>query len=101
MSSQIPQFSSEVEIDKMVNSSRFVLMSSHQIHEYVDNAVSKILNSTIFGLLLLGINAHKPVTPDIYLVLFITIKYDMKTTHKIVNNSLKENRLPLKVSSLR
>ncbi len=33
-------------------------------------------------------------------LLFITIKYDMKTAQKIVNNSIKENRLPLKVSSL-
>ncbi len=41
---------------------------------------------------------------DLYLLLFITIKYemnDMKTAKKIVKNSIKENRLPLKVSSLR
>ncbi len=38
---------------------------------------------------------------DLYVLLFITIKYDMKTAQKIVNNSIKENRLPLKVSSLR
>ncbi len=38
---------------------------------------------------------------DLYFLLFITIKYDMKTAQKIVNNSMKENRLPLKVSSLR
>ncbi len=38
---------------------------------------------------------------DWYFLLFITIKYDMKTAQKIVNNSIKENRLPLKVSSLR
>ncbi len=37
---------------------------------------------------------------DIYFLLFITIKYDMKTAQKIVNNSIKENILPLKVSSL-
>ncbi len=36
---------------------------------------------------------------DLYFLLFITIKYDMKTAKKIVNN-LIENRLPLKVSSL-
>ncbi len=34
-------------------------------------------------------------------LLFITIKYNMKTAQKIVTNSIKENRLPLKVSSLR
>ncbi len=34
----------------------------------------------------------------IYL-LFITIKYDMKTAQKIIKKSIKENRLPLKVSS--
>ncbi len=34
-------------------------------------------------------------------LLFIIIKYDMKTAQKIVNNSMKENRLPLKDSSLR
>ncbi len=33
---------------------------------------------------------------DWYFLLFITIKYDMKTAQKIVNNSIKENRLPLK-----
>ncbi len=38
---------------------------------------------------------------DLYFLLFITIKYDMKTTQKIVNNSIKEKRLSLKVSSLR
>ncbi len=39
---------------------------------------------------------------DLYFfLLFITIKYDMKTAQKIVNNSIKENRLPLKVTSLR
>ncbi len=37
---------------------------------------------------------------DLYFLLFITIKY-MKTAQKIVNNSIKENRLPLKISSLR
>ncbi len=36
-----------------------------------------------------------------YFLLFITITFDMKTAHKIVNNSTKENRLPLKVTSLR
>ncbi len=34
-------------------------------------------------------------------LIFITIKYVMKTAEKIVNKSIKENRLPLKVSSLR
>ncbi len=38
---------------------------------------------------------------DLYFLLFITIKYDMKTAQKIVNNSIKENRLPLKVILLR
>ncbi len=38
---------------------------------------------------------------DIYFLLFITIKYDMKTAQKIGKNSIKENRLTLKVSSLR
>ncbi len=38
---------------------------------------------------------------DLYFLLFIRIKYDMKTAQNIVNNSIKENRLPLKVSSLR
>ncbi len=38
---------------------------------------------------------------DFDLLLFIIIKYDMKTAMKIVNYSIKENRLPLKVSSLR
>ncbi len=38
---------------------------------------------------------------DLYFLLFITIKYDMKTAQKIINNSIKENRLPLKVNSLR
>ncbi len=38
---------------------------------------------------------------DLYFLLFITIKYNMKTAQKIVNNSMKENILPLKVSSLR
>ncbi len=38
---------------------------------------------------------------DLYFLLFITIKYHMKTAQKIVNNSIKENRLLLKVSSLR
>ncbi len=38
---------------------------------------------------------------DLYFLLFITIKYDMKTAPKIVKNSIKENRLPLNVSSLR
>ncbi len=38
---------------------------------------------------------------DLYVLLFIAIKYDMKTSQKIVKNSIKENRLPLKVSSLR
>ncbi len=38
---------------------------------------------------------------DLYFLLFINIKYDMKTEQKIINNSIKENRLPLKVSSLR
>ncbi len=37
---------------------------------------------------------------DVYFLLLITIKYDMKTAHKIVNSSIKENRLPLKVNSL-
>ncbi len=35
---------------------------------------------------------------DLHFLLFITIKYDMKTAQKIVNNSIKKNRLPLKVS---
>ncbi len=34
-------------------------------------------------------------------LIFINIKYDIKTAQKIVKNSIKENRLPLKVSSLR
>ncbi len=38
---------------------------------------------------------------DLYFLLFITIRNDMKTAQKIVNNSMKENRLPLKASSLR
>ncbi len=38
---------------------------------------------------------------DLYCLLFITIKYDMKNAQTRVNNSIKENRLPLKVSSLR
>ncbi len=38
---------------------------------------------------------------DLYVLLFITIKYDMKTAQKIVRYSIKENRLPSKVSSLR
>ncbi len=38
---------------------------------------------------------------DLYFLLFIIIKYDIKTVPKIVNNSIKENRLPLKVSSLK
>ncbi len=38
---------------------------------------------------------------DLYFLLFITIKYDVKTAEKIINNSIKENRLPLKVSLLR
>ncbi len=38
---------------------------------------------------------------DLYCLLFITIKYDMKTAQKIVNNSIKENKLLLKVSSIR
>ncbi len=38
---------------------------------------------------------------DLYFLLFITFKHDMKTAQKIVNNLIKENRLPLKVSSLR
>ncbi len=39
----------------------------------------------------------------LYFLIFITIKYDMdmKTAQKIVNNSIKENILSLKVSSLR
>ncbi len=36
----------------------------------------------------------------LYFLLFITITYDMNTAQKIVNNSMKENRLALKVSSL-
>ncbi len=28
---------------------------------------------------------------DLYFLLFITIKYDMKTAQKIVKNSIKEN----------
>ncbi len=38
---------------------------------------------------------------DLYFLLFINIKYDMKTAQKIVKNSMKGNRLLLKVSSLR
>ncbi len=38
---------------------------------------------------------------DLYFLLFITIIYDMKTEQKIVNNSIKENRLSLNVNSLR
>ncbi len=37
---------------------------------------------------------------DLYFLLFITIKYDMKPAQKIAKYSIKENRLPLKVSSL-
>ncbi len=33
---------------------------------------------------------------DLQILPFITIKYDMKTAQKIVNNSIKENRLLLK-----
>ncbi len=36
----------------------------------------------------------------LYFLLFISIKYDIKIAQKIVNNSIKENRLPLKVSLL-
>ncbi len=38
---------------------------------------------------------------DLHFLLFIIIKYDMKTAQKIVNNSIKKNSLPLKISSLR
>ncbi len=38
---------------------------------------------------------------DLDFLLFITIKYDMTTAQKIVKKSMKENRLPLKISSLR
>ncbi len=38
---------------------------------------------------------------DLYFLLFITFKYDMKTAQKIVNNSIKENRLPLKVKLIK
>ncbi len=37
----------------------------------------------------------------LYFLLIIAIKYNMKTAQKIVNNLIKENRLPLRVSSLR
>ncbi len=37
----------------------------------------------------------------IFFYLFITIKSDMKTGQKIVNNLINENIFPLKVSSLR
>ncbi len=38
---------------------------------------------------------------DLYFLLFITIKYDIKSAQKIVKNSIKEKTLPLKVSLLR
>ncbi len=38
---------------------------------------------------------------DLYFLLLNTIKYDMKTAQKIVNNAIKANRLQLNVSSLR
>ncbi len=38
---------------------------------------------------------------DLYFLIFISIKYDTKTAQKMVNNSIKENRLSLKVSSFR
>ncbi len=38
---------------------------------------------------------------DLYVLLFITIKLDMKTAQKVVNNLINENIFPLKVSSLR
>ncbi len=34
-------------------------------------------------------------------LLYLTIKSDMKTAQKIVNNWINENKYPLKVSSLR
>ncbi len=37
----------------------------------------------------------------IFVLLFITIRSDMKTAQKIVNNLINENIFPLKVSSLR
>ncbi len=48
-----------------------------------------IINQIVFGYF------------DLYFLLFITIKYDMNTAQKIVNNSIKEHRLPLKLNSLR
>ncbi len=38
---------------------------------------------------------------DLYVLLFIIIKSDMKTLQKIVNNLIDENIFPLEVSSLR
>ncbi len=38
---------------------------------------------------------------DLYFLLVITIKYHMKTAQKIVNNSIKENRLSLKVQLIK
>ncbi len=38
---------------------------------------------------------------DVYFVLYITIKSDMKTAQKVVNNLMNENIFPLKVISIR
>ncbi len=56
------------------------------IHSYI---LHSIIQQKVFGYF------------DLYFLLFIIIKYDIKTVPKIVNNSIKENRLPLKVSSLK
>ncbi len=37
---------------------------------------------------------------DLYFLVLITIKYDMKTAQKIVKNSIKENRLPLNIGNI-
>ncbi len=61
--------------------------------------LSIIKCSLLFGFfhnsLIIHGNIHQIVFGyfDLYFLLFITIKYDMKTAQKVVNNSIKENRL--------
>ncbi len=65
----------------MVYSSRFVFMSSQQIHEVVANAVPKRL---IFCQPLLGIQVQKPRSPDKINVFF---KVDLKAFQYLYNTT--------------
>ncbi len=99
------------------------ISSSHHINTYIKHSwdvmwlkqlsisvyaiLSSIKGLLLFFFFLNSLIIHRIIHQivfgyfDLYFLLFITIKYYMKTAQKIVNNSIKENRLPLKLSSLR